>query len=76
MSVAIDIRILRKRKFGDMAKQEIMDELYNTCKNMTEEDFFKLEREANSPEEKSFYVAVSNFFLQLRQKEVIKQGKF
>lgn len=59
-----------------MTKQEIMNELYDTCKNMTEEEFARLEKEADSYEERSFYVTVSNFFLQLQQKEVIKQEKY
>lgn len=59
-----------------MTKQEIMNELYETCKNMTEEEFIRLEKEAGSHEERSFYIAVSNFFLQLQQKEVIKQEKY
>ena len=49
-----------------MTKQEIMNELYDTCKNMTEEEFARLEKEADSYEERSFYVTVSNFFLQLQ----------
>lgn len=59
-----------------MIKQEIMNEMYNICKNMTADDFFKLTKEANSDEEKSFYVTISDFFLQLQQKEVIKQEKY
>lgn len=59
-----------------MTKQEIMNELYDTCKNMTEEEFIRLEKAAGSHEERSFYIAVSNFFLQLQQKEVIKQEKY
>ncbi|MDE5863414.1 MAG: hypothetical protein K2H34_03605 [Lachnospiraceae bacterium] len=59
-----------------MTKQEIINELYDTCKNMTEEEFIRLEKEADSQEERSFYIAVSNFFLQLQQKEVIKQEKY
>ena len=59
-----------------MSKQEIMNELYDTCKNMTEDDFFKLTKEADSYEEKTFYVTISDFFLQLQQKEVIKQEKY
>ncbi|MCM1500310.1 MAG: hypothetical protein NC124_17755 [Clostridium sp.] len=59
-----------------MTKQEIMNEMYDTCKNMTEEEFIRLEKESDSQEERSFYITVSNFFLQLQQKEVIKQEKY
>ncbi|MCM1500735.1 MAG: hypothetical protein NC124_19935 [Clostridium sp.] len=46
-----------------MTKQEVMNEMYDTCKNMTADDFFKLTKEANSDEKKSFYVTISDFFL-------------
>lgn len=36
----------------------------------------KLMRQASSSEEASFYMAISDFFLQKRQEELIKQGVF
>lgn len=61
-----------------MTKQEMMKmkEMYNICKNMTEDESIELEKAADSQEEMSFYIAVSNFFLQLHQREVIKQEKY
>lgn len=70
--LALRSSMKKEKEVGGMTKQEIMNELYDTCRNMTADDFFKLMKEANSDEEKSFYVTISDFFLQLQQKEVIK----
>lgn len=43
---------------------------------MTDDDLTELLKKSKSYEEQAFYVAVSDFFLQQRQKEVIKQGLF
>ena len=50
--------------------------LYETCKNMTDDDLSELLKKAKSDEEQSFYVAISDFFLQQKQKEVIEKGLF
>lgn len=50
--------------------------LYETCKNMTDDDLSELLKKAKSDEEQSFYFTISNFFLQQRQKEVIEKGLF
>lgn len=58
-----------------MEKMEL-DNLYEICKNITEDEMTELLKKAKSYEEQKFYVTISNFFLQQRQKEVIKQGLF
>lgn len=57
-------------------EEKRMNEFYELFKNMTDDDYTELLKTANSYEEQKFYVAISDFFLQQRQKEVIKQGIF
>ncbi len=58
-----------------MERQELK-RFYEICKNMTNDELTELLENAESYEEQSFYVAISDFFLQQRQKEVIRQGLF
>ena len=53
-----------------------LENLYETCKNMTDDDLSELLKKSKSDEEQSFYFTISNFFLQQRQKEVIAKGIF
>ncbi len=53
-----------------------LDNLYEICKNITKDEMTELLEKAKSYEEQKFYITISNFFLQQRQKEVIKQGLF
>lgn len=52
------------------------DNLYNTCKNLTEDDISKLITQSDSLEEKNFYRMVSDYFIQQKQKKVIEMGLF
>lgn len=52
------------------------DNLYNTCKNLTEDDISKLIIQSESLEEKNFYRMVSDYFIQQKQKKVIEMGLF
>lgn len=52
------------------------DNLYNTCKNLTEDDISKLIIQSDSLEEKNFYRMVSDYFIQQKQKKVIEMGLF
>lgn len=58
-----------------MEKMEL-ENLYEICKDMTDDDLTELLTKAKSPEEQKFYSIIFNFFLQQRQKEVIKQRLF
>ena len=53
-----------------------LDNLYETCKDMSPNDFSELLAKAKSPEEQKFYSIIFDFFLQQRQKEVIEKGLF
>ncbi len=57
-------------------KNHSLDNLYETCKNINGEELTELLKKANSYEEKAFYVTISDFFLQQRQKEVVEKGIF
>lgn len=52
--------------------------LYNECKeviNNKNTEIIELAKAADSEEEKAFYYLVSDFFMQQRQKEIIKNEK-
>ena len=53
-----------------------LENLYELCKSMSPDDFSELLKKAKSDEEQSFYFTIFDFFLQQKQKEVIKQGLF
>ena len=57
-------------------KEQELDNLYEICKNISPDDFSELLEKAKSPEEQKFYSVFFDFFLQQRQKKVIKQGLF
>ena len=57
----------------DMAK---FDEIYNELKNLDVDDFLQIIINAESEEERKFYVCVSDFFIQEAQKELIEKGVF
>lgn len=52
------------------------EKFYESCKNMSNDDLSKLLETAKTKEEQNFYVTVSDFFLQQRQREVIAKGIF
>lgn len=72
---SIFINLSKEKEFDKMEKQEL-NNLYNICKNITEDDYTELLMKATSYEEQKFYTTISDFFLQQRQKEVIEQGIF
>jgi len=59
-----------------MAKKETIRALYKMCKELSFDESLELVLEAESGEEQEFFEMVSNYFLQIRQREVIAQGKF
>lgn len=69
------IRVYQRKENDKMEKMEL-ENLYEICKDMTDDDLTELLKKSKSYEEQAFYVAVSDFFLQQRQKEVIKKGIF
>ncbi len=59
-----------------MSNSEIFKEFYNRCQEMDFEDTIDLALNARSDEERDFIELISNYMMQLRQKEVIAEGKF
>jgi len=59
-----------------MAKKEIIKALYKQCKELNFDESTELVLDAENEEEQAFFEMVSNYFLQVRQREVVAQGKF
>ena len=59
-----------------MSKSEMFKEFYKQCKDLDAEDTMELILNADSKEEQDFIEIISDYVLQLKQKEVIAQGKF
>ena len=55
---------------------EAAKQLYNTCKNMDIDETMQLVLSADNAEEQEFFSILSDFILQQRQKEVIRQKRF
>ncbi len=59
-----------------MSNKDIMREFYNKCMEMDINDTLELVLNAETEEEKEFIELVSNYVLQVKQREVIAQGLF
>ena len=59
-----------------MSNIEAAKQLYNTCKNMDIDETMQLVLSADNAEEQEFFSMLSDFILQQRQKEVIRQKRF
>ena len=59
-----------------MSNIEAAKQLYNTCKNMDIDETMQLVLSADDSEEQEFFSMLSDFILQQRQKEVIRQKRF
>ena len=59
-----------------MSNNEAAKQLYNTCKNMDIDETMQLVLSADNEEEQEFFSMLSDFILQQRQKEVIRQKRF
>ena len=59
-----------------MSNIEAAKQLYNTCKNMDIDETMQLVLSADNSEEQEFFSMLSDFMLQQRQKEVIRQKRF
>ncbi len=59
-----------------MSNIEAAKQLYNTCKNMDIDETMQLVLSADNTEEQEFFSMLSDFILQQRQKEVIRQKRF
>ena len=59
-----------------MSKSEILHNLYEECKSLNIGDTYSLIKCADSQEEKEFIRIITDFILQQRQKEVIKDKRF
>ncbi len=59
-----------------MSNIEAAKQLYNTCKNMDIDETMQLVLSADNSEEQEFFSMLSDFILQQRQKEVIRQKRF
>lgn len=60
----------------DMSDVNAIKELYNKCKELDAEDTMELALNAETEEEQRFIEMISDYILQLKQKEVVAQGKF
>lgn len=49
---------------------------YEMSKNMTHDDLLELLENTDDKEEQGFYEAISDYFLQMRQRKVIAKGIF
>jgi hypothetical protein len=59
-----------------MSKNETIRELYNQCKDMDIEETIELVLDAKTQEEQEFFSLVSDFVLQKKQEEVIRNKRF
>ena len=59
-----------------MSNIEAAKQLYNTCKNIDIDETMQLVLSADNAEEQEFFSILSDFILQQRQKEVIRQKRF
>ena len=59
-----------------MSDASVIKELYNRCMEMDAEDTIDLALSAETKEEQEFIEMISNYVLQVKQKEVIAQRKF
>ncbi|MBO5386876.1 MAG: hypothetical protein J6A59_01855 [Lachnospiraceae bacterium] len=59
-----------------MSDVNAIKELYNKCKELDAEDTMELALNAETEEEQRFIEMISDYILQLKQKEVVAQGKF
>ena len=59
-----------------MSNIEAAKQLHNTCKNMDIDETMQLVLSADNAEEQEFFSMLSDFILQQRQKEVIRQKRF
>ena len=59
-----------------MSNIEAAKQLYNTCKIMDIDETMQLVLSADNAEEQEFFSMLSDFILQQRQKEVIRQKRF
>lgn len=59
-----------------MSDASVIKELYNRCMEMDAEDTIELALSAETKEEQEFIEMISNYVLQVKQKEVIAQRKF
>ena len=57
-------------------KQEFLKDLYKNCSSITDEELDELLSNSKTKEEQEIYFNVYNYFLALRQKKVIEEGKF
>ena len=59
-----------------MSDVNAIKELYNKCKELDAEETMELALNAETEEEQRFIEMISDYILQLKQKEVVAQGKF
>ena len=59
-----------------MSNSDVIKELYNRCMEMDAEDTLELALNAETSEEQEFIELISDYILQVKQKEVIAQGKY
>ncbi|MBQ8640194.1 MAG: hypothetical protein IJ468_13645 [Lachnospiraceae bacterium] len=59
-----------------MSSIEAIRELYERCKELDLDESTELALRAETIEEQDFFEMVSNYFLQIRQRKVILEGKF
>ena len=57
----------------DMTKY---DEIYNEMKNLDDETLMMIIENAETKEEKDFFVSVSNYLLQEEQRKAVARGVF
>jgi MOSC domain-containing protein YiiM len=61
---------------GNISKNEAIRELYNQCKDIDIEETMELVLNAKTQEKQEFFALISDFVLQKKQKETIKNKRF
>lgn len=53
-----------------------MKKIYEDCKNLNMDDYSRIFFEENDDEQKEFYIAVHNYFIQKKQKKFMDEGRY
>ncbi len=59
-----------------MSKSEVLHQLYNECKNIEFDESYELIKKAKTDDERKFIQCVTDYVLQLKQKNAINEKRF
>lgn len=59
-----------------MSKSEVLHQLYNECKNIEFDESYDLIKKAKTDDERKFIQCVTDYVLQLKQKNAINEKRF